>query len=40
VTVPQTATQASTFLRANVVEYVTVTPGQRIAAIRKAATGW
>jgi len=35
----QTATTASPYLPANVVEYVIVTPGQRIAAIKAATNG-
>lgn len=35
----QTATTSSPFLPANVIEYVTVTPGQKIAAIRAATDG-
>lgn len=34
-----TATTASPFLPANVVEYVTVTPGQKIAVIRASTDG-
>jgi hypothetical protein len=34
-----TATTANPFLPANTVEYVTVTPGQRIAAIKAATNG-
>lgn len=35
----QTATTADPFLPANVIEYVTVTPGQRISAIRAGTDG-
>ena len=35
----QTATTADIFLPANAVEYVTVTPGQNIAAIKAATNG-
>jgi hypothetical protein len=35
----QTATTADVFLPANSVEYVTVTPGQSIAAIKAASNG-
>jgi hypothetical protein len=35
----QTATTSDPFLPANTVEYVTVTPGQRIAAIKAATNG-
>jgi len=35
----QTATTADAFLPANTVEYVTVTPGQNIAAIKAASNG-
>ena len=35
----QTATTADVFLPANSVEYVTVTPGQNIAAIKAASNG-
>jgi hypothetical protein len=35
----QTATTASPYLPANVVEYVIVTPGQHIAAIKAATNG-
>jgi hypothetical protein len=35
----QTATNADTYLPANVIEYVIVTPGQRIAAIKTATNG-
>lgn len=35
----QTATIADTYLPANVVEYVIVSPGQRIAAIKAATNG-
>ena len=35
----QTATTANPFLPANQVEYVTVAPGQRIAAIKAATNG-
>src|ERR1700761_5339287 len=35
----QTATTADIFLPANTVEYVTVTPGQNIAAIKSATNG-
>jgi hypothetical protein len=35
----QTATTANPFLPANVEEYVTVTPGQSIAAIRASSNG-
>ncbi len=35
----QTATNADNFLPANVVEYVIVTPGQRISAIKAATNG-
>lgn len=35
----QTATTSDPYLPANTVEYVTVTPGQRIAAIKAATNG-
>ncbi len=35
----QTATTSDPYLPANVVEYVTVSPGQRIAAIKAATNG-
>ena len=35
----QTATVADTYLPANVIEYVIVSPGQRIAAIKAATNG-
>ena len=35
----QTATAADSFLPANTIEYVIVTPGQRIAAIKAATNG-
>lgn len=35
----QTATTADTYLPANVVEYVIVSPGQRIAAVKAATNG-
>lgn len=35
----QTATTSDEFLPANVIEYVTVTPGQRISAIKAATNG-
>lgn len=35
----QTATTTDTYLPANVVEYVIVSPGQRIAAIKAATNG-
>jgi len=35
----QTATVADNFLPANAIEYVIVTPGQRIAAIKAATNG-
>jgi hypothetical protein len=35
----QTATIADTFLPANVIEYVIVSPGQRISAIKAATNG-
>lgn len=35
----QTATTADTYLPANVIEYVIVSPGQRIAAIKAATNG-
>jgi hypothetical protein len=35
----QTATNADTYLPANVIEYVIVSPGQRIAAIKAATNG-
>jgi hypothetical protein len=35
----QTATAADTFLPANVIEYVIVSPGQRISAIKAATNG-
>jgi hypothetical protein len=35
----QTATTADIFLPANTVEYVTITPGQNIAAIKAATNG-
>ncbi|MBR0814911.1 hypothetical protein JQ544_25505 [Bradyrhizobium diazoefficiens] len=35
----QTATVADPYLPANVVEYVTVSPGQRIAALKAATNG-
>lgn len=35
----QTATAADTFLPANVVEYVIVSPGQRISVIKAATNG-
>jgi hypothetical protein len=35
----QTATTADVFLPANTVEYVTVTPGQNIAAIKAVSNG-
>jgi hypothetical protein len=35
----QTATTADTFLPANVIEYVIVSPGQRISAIKAATNG-
>ncbi len=35
----QTATIADPYLPANVVEYVTVSPGQRIAALKAATNG-
>jgi hypothetical protein len=35
----QTATTADTFLPANAIEYVIVTPGQRIAVIKAASNG-
>ena len=35
----QTATTSDPLLPANIVEYVTVTPGQRIAAIKAATNG-
>jgi hypothetical protein len=35
----QTATNADTYLPANVIEYVIVTPGQRIAVIKAATNG-
>ena len=35
----QTATAADPFLPANVIEYVEVTPGQRIAALKAATNG-
>ena len=35
----QTATTSDPFLPASIAEYVTVTPGQRIAAIRAATDG-
>ncbi|MGJ5066634.1 hypothetical protein [Bradyrhizobium oligotrophicum] len=35
----QTATVSDVFLPANTVEYVTVTPGQNIAAIKAASNG-
>ena len=35
----QTATIADTYLPANVIEYVIVSPGQRIAAIKAATNG-
>ncbi len=35
----QTATTSDPYLPANVVEYVTVTPGQRISAIKAATNG-
>jgi hypothetical protein len=36
---PQSATTADTFLPANVIEYVIVSPGQRISAIKAATNG-
>src|SRR6201991_4364007 len=35
----QTATSADTFLPANMIEYVIVSPGQRISAIKAATNG-
>ena len=35
----QTATTADTYLPANVIEYVIVSPGQRISAIKAATNG-
>jgi hypothetical protein len=35
----QTATSADTYLPANVIEYVIVSPGQRISAIKAATNG-
>ncbi|VIO77377.1 hypothetical protein [Bradyrhizobium ivorense] len=35
----QTATNTDTYLPANVIEYVIVSPGQRIAAIKAATNG-
>src|SRR6266702_1248812 len=35
----QTATNADTYLPANVIEYVIVSPGQRISAIKAATNG-
>jgi len=35
----QTATTADTYLPANVIEYVIVSPGQRISAIKAASNG-
>ena len=35
----QTATSADTYLPANVIEYIIVSPGQRISAIKAATNG-